>query len=63
MSKPDYPHPLIAREGWPFLSIAVVLALGASLFWSAWLAGLLWVAALFVLQFFVIRRVRCRVMP
>ena len=52
MSKPDYPHPLIAREGWPFLAIAVVLALGASLFWSAWLAGLLWIAALFVLQFF-----------
>ncbi len=52
MSKPDYPHPLIAREGWPFLAIAVALALGASLFGSAWLACLLWVAALFVLQFF-----------
>ena len=52
MSRPDYPHPLIAREGWPFLAIAVALALGASLFSSAWLAGVLWIVALFVLQFF-----------
>ena len=52
MSRPDYPHPLIAREGWPFLAIALALALGASLFWSTWLAALLWIAALFVLQFF-----------
>jgi phosphatidylserine decarboxylase len=50
--QPPYPHPLIAREGWPFLGIA----LAASVL-VAWLAGWwwsipLWLATLFVLQFF-----------
>jgi phosphatidylserine decarboxylase len=50
--RPPYPHPVIAREGWPFLGIA----LAASIL-VAWLAGWwwslpLWLAALFVLQFF-----------
>jgi phosphatidylserine decarboxylase len=47
-----YPHPLIAREGWPFLGGAVVVALiviyGAGTAWSA----PFWLIALFVLQFF-----------
>jgi len=46
-----YPHPLIAREGWPFLAIAVVaagLVSGYSLVWSI----PFWIIALFVLQFF-----------
>jgi phosphatidylserine decarboxylase len=48
----NYPHPLIAREGWPFLAGAVVVAIGLS-FTGPWpLAVLAWVAALFVLQFF-----------
>jgi phosphatidylserine decarboxylase len=47
-----YPHPIIAREGWPFLMIALVIALGLTL--AAWwlLAALAWVAFLFILQFF-----------
>ena len=50
--RPAYPHPFIAREGWPFLAVAVVAAVLV-----AWLAGVwwslpLWLAALFVLQFF-----------
>jgi len=50
--RPPYPHPLIAREGWLFLGIA----LAASIL-VAWLAGWwwslpLWLATLFVLQFF-----------
>jgi phosphatidylserine decarboxylase len=52
LSAPNYPHPLIAREGWPFLAIAVAVAAILSLahFWL--LAALAWVIALFVLQFF-----------
>jgi phosphatidylserine decarboxylase len=49
---PDYPHPIVAREGWGHVAVTVVAALAV-----AWLAGWwwsvpLWLAALFVLQFF-----------
>jgi len=47
----NYPHPLIAREGWPFLAIAVAAAALASWYSLAW-AIPLWIIALFVLQFF-----------
>jgi phosphatidylserine decarboxylase len=47
-----YPHPIIAREGWPFLAIAVAVALALTIA-KLWIpAALAWLAALFVLQFF-----------
>ena len=51
MHKPAYPHPIIAREGWPFIAIAVALAIAIS-FASWWIALPFWLLALFVLQFF-----------
>lgn len=51
MQTPHYPHPIIAREGWPFLAIAVVLALVVTYFSVAW-SIIFWIIALFVLQFF-----------
>ena len=51
MSQPNYPHPIIAREGWPFLAGAIVLALVVSWF-SALIAIPFWLIAIFVLQFF-----------
>jgi phosphatidylserine decarboxylase len=48
----NYPHPLIAREGWPFLAGSVVIALLATVFGGCILATLAWIIALFVLQFF-----------
>jgi phosphatidylserine decarboxylase len=47
-----YPHPLIAREGWPFIATTVLVAL---LVW--WLAGgwwsvPVWIVAIFMIQFF-----------
>jgi phosphatidylserine decarboxylase len=47
-----YPHPLIAREGWPFLAIAFALSLGIN--FSLGLAWALpfWLATVFILQFF-----------
>jgi len=48
----DYPHPILAREGWPFLALALVVAVALS--WAGlWLlAGLAWLAVLFIAQFF-----------
>jgi phosphatidylserine decarboxylase len=48
----SYPHPLVAREGWPFLAIAVALALLATVVAGLAWATPLWLIALFVLQFF-----------
>ena len=48
----NYPHPLIAREGWPFLAGSVIIAVLTSHFVGGILATLAWIIALFVLQFF-----------
>lgn len=47
-----YPHPLIAREGWPFIAIAVVVAVIATFAGWWWLAVLAWLVVVFVVQFF-----------
>ena len=47
----NYPHPIIAREGWPFLAISLILAVGASVWCAAWSIPL-WIIFVFVLQFF-----------
>ena len=52
MSTPNYPHPIIAREGWPFIAGAFSIALLVQ-FMAGWLWALpFWIIALFVLQFF-----------
>jgi phosphatidylserine decarboxylase len=47
----SWPHPIIAKEGWPFLLLAVVVAAMVTWFFGWWSAPF-WLAALFVLQFF-----------
>jgi len=50
--RPPYPHPLIAREGWPFiLGGAVVALLIAALAGWGWSIPF-WIGVAFVLQFF-----------
>ena len=47
-----YPHPIIAREGWPFVAISTVVALALSLA-GWWLAALpVWLIVVFIVQFF-----------
>ena len=50
--KRSYPHPLIAREGWLFVLIALAAALGVGFLAGWWWSIPVWLAALFVLQFF-----------
>jgi phosphatidylserine decarboxylase len=48
----DYPHPILAREGWPFIAAALAAAI---IVWAvagfAWSVPL-WLVAVFVIQFF-----------
>jgi phosphatidylserine decarboxylase len=48
----SYPHPIIAREGWPFIAIAAAVALALSWLGPAWLAAIAWLAVAFCVQFF-----------
>ena len=48
----DDAHPLIAREGWPFLAGTVALAAAVAGVGGWWWSLPFWLAALFVLQFF-----------
>jgi phosphatidylserine decarboxylase len=47
-----YPHPIIAREGWPFLAIAAGVSLLIGLFIGWWWSAPFWLLTLFILQFF-----------
>jgi phosphatidylserine decarboxylase len=47
----NYPHPILAREGWPFIALTFVLALAASFFYAP-VAYVLWILFAFVVQFF-----------
>lgn len=47
-----YPHPILAREGWPFIAVLLVLAIGLT--WVHWwvFAVVAWLLLAFVVQFF-----------
>ncbi len=47
----SYPHPIIAKEGWPFLAAGVIVSMVVTLGWGWWSVPF-WLATLFVLQFF-----------
>lgn len=52
MSSSNYPHPIIAREGWPFIAVTGVAALLLSYFGWWILAVVAWLAFVFCVQFF-----------
>src|ERR1700750_1502833 len=48
----NYPHPILAKEGWPFIALSLIAAVAVH-FWAGWLWALpLWIVAAFVVQFF-----------
>jgi phosphatidylserine decarboxylase len=48
---PPYPHPIIAKEGWPFVGAAIGVAVLATWFLHFWSIPF-WLLAAFVVQFF-----------
>jgi phosphatidylserine decarboxylase len=47
----NWPHPIIAKEGWPFLTISLVVAIGVT-WWCGWWSVPFWIIYFFILQFF-----------
>jgi phosphatidylserine decarboxylase len=48
----NYPHPLLAREGWPYIGASVVAAILVAVFFGfAWSLPF-WLIAIFIIQFF-----------
>lgn len=48
----NYPHPILAREGWPFIGGALVAAILVAYFFGwAWSLPV-WLIAIFIIQFF-----------
>lgn len=48
----DYPHPILAREGWPFIAIAVIATLCIQYLAGFGWALPFWLLTIFVIQFF-----------
>lgn len=48
----NYPHPFIAREGWPYVAFTIAVAAAINWFAGFWWALPFWLIALFVVQFF-----------
>ncbi|MGC9236445.1 MAG: phosphatidylserine decarboxylase [Thiomonas sp.] len=47
-----YPHPILAREGWPFIASSVLLSVILWALAGFWWSLPLWLLSLFVIQFF-----------
>ena len=47
-----YPHPLIAREGWPFIAATGLAAVAVWWLAGAWWTPVFWVMLIFMIQFF-----------
>ena len=48
----NYPHPILAREGWPYIGASVLAAILVAIFFGfAWSLPL-WLIAIFIIQFF-----------
>jgi phosphatidylserine decarboxylase len=48
----QYPHPILAREGWPFIGAALLASLLVAALAGPWWSLPLWLVTAFVVQFF-----------
>lgn len=48
----NYPHPILAREGWPFIAATLLASLAVTYWLSLAYAAPLWIIFVFVVQFF-----------
>ena len=46
-----WPHPIVAREGWPFLALAAIVSAVIAYFFGWWSVPF-WLVTIFILQFF-----------
>jgi phosphatidylserine decarboxylase len=47
----NWPHPIIAKEGWPFLALAAIVS-GVITWFFGWWSLPFWLVTIFILQFF-----------
>src|SRR6476659_1338627 len=47
----SWPHPIVAREGWPFLALAAIVSAVIAYFFGWWSLPF-WLVTIFILQFF-----------
>ena len=47
----NWPHPVVAKEGWPFLALATVVS-GVIAWFFGWWSLPFWLVTIFILQFF-----------
>ena len=47
----NWPHPVVAKEGWPFLALAAIVSAVIAYFFGWWSLPF-WLATIFILQFF-----------
>ena len=47
----NYPHPIIAREGWPYLTASLLVSIAVTWFFGWWSIPF-WIIYFFILQFF-----------
>jgi phosphatidylserine decarboxylase len=48
----NYPHPILAREGWPYIGAAIAAAILVAVFFGLAWSLPVWLIAIFIIQFF-----------